>query len=81
MRKKREFIDEDELEDLYRIYRKNKKTNRPLSATENLFDNSTFKMNFDDTYYKKQWYLVSECEREMLFDGLFFLLSRRMKDN
>lgn len=60
MRKKREFIDDEELEDAYRKYRKNKKNNRPMSATENLFDNSSFKMNFDDTFYKKQWYLVSE---------------------
>lgn len=78
MRKKREFIDDEELEDAYRKYRKNKKNNRPMSATENLFDNSSFKMNFDDTFYKKQWYLVSV--RKTIFSNGSFSLRRRMKD-
>jgi hypothetical protein len=57
-RKKREFIDEDELEELYRQYRQ-WKTDQPSADTDTLFDSSSFKMSFDDVYYKKQWYLVS----------------------
>ncbi len=58
VREKREFIDDEKLEELYRQYRQWKKDQSPIEM-DILFDNSSFKMSFDDTYYKKQWYLVS----------------------
>ena len=56
-RQKREFIDDDVLEALYRDYRRWKQ-DEPSTETEPTFDNATFKMSFDDTFYRKQWYLV-----------------------
>ncbi|CAF3367974.1 unnamed protein product [Rotaria sp. Silwood1] len=57
-RQKREFINDDELEELYKKYRHWKHNQSPIDM-ESITDNSSFKMSFDDTYYKKQWYLVS----------------------
>jgi hypothetical protein len=57
-RQKREFVNDDALEELYRRYGQWKKDQLPIE-TEFVFDNSSFRMSFDDTYYKKQWYLVS----------------------
>jgi len=58
VRKKREFIDDLELEKLYRDYRQ-WKTNQLADSLETIFDNSSFRMSFNDTFYRKQWYLVS----------------------
>jgi hypothetical protein len=57
-REKREFVNDDQMEELYREYRQWKNDQLPVEL-EVLFDNSSFKMSFDDTYYRKQWYLVS----------------------
>lgn len=57
-RQKREFVNDDELEELYKRYRHWKYDQLPTDMDLNL-DNSSFKMNFDDTYYRQQWYLVS----------------------
>jgi subtilisin family serine protease len=59
IREKREFIDDDKLEELYRQYRQ-WKNDQSSNEIDILFDNSSFKMSFDDTYYKKQWYLENE---------------------
>lgn len=57
-RKKRDFVHDDELEALYKRYRSWRK--QPAFLDDEVDTNSSlFKMTFDDTLYKKQWYLVS----------------------
>ncbi|CAF0806074.1 unnamed protein product [Didymodactylos carnosus] len=77
-RQKREFIDEDELEEEYRRrnYRKwndNEYVKRLEDEEEtqkkNLFDSLSldqyqFKMKFDDEFYRKQWYLENEGQMD-----------------
>ncbi|CAF5200402.1 unnamed protein product, partial [Rotaria magnacalcarata] len=55
-RQKREFANDDELEELYKQYRRWKYDQLPVDMDLTI-DNSSFKMSFDDTYYRKQWYL------------------------
>ncbi|CAF3726887.1 unnamed protein product [Rotaria socialis] len=58
-RQKREFTNDDELEELYKQYRRWKYDQLPIDMDLTI-DNSSFKMSFDDTYYRKQWYLENE---------------------
>jgi hypothetical protein len=70
-RSKREFVNDDELEELYRQYRQWKDDQLPVDI-DYLSDNSTFKMSFDDKYYRKQWYLVSLNYRKNFRNQILF---------
>jgi hypothetical protein len=77
-REKREFINDDELEELYTQYRQWKDDQLPIEM-EFMVDNSSFKMSFDDTFYRKQWYLVSLMYIFLI--KIFFYFFRKMKVN
>jgi hypothetical protein len=77
-RSKREFVNDDELEQFYRQYRQWKDDQLPIDI-DYLSDNSTFKMSFDDTFYRKQWYLVSLNIEKFFEIKSFFLFLRKMK--
>jgi len=77
-REKREFINDDELEELYTQYRQWKDDQLPIEM-EFMVDNSSFKMSFDDTFYRKQWYLVSLMYIFLI--EIFFYFFRKMKVN
>lgn len=62
IREKREFIDDEELENLYKEYRERELDKSKSKDDYSFNDNSTFKMSFDDTHYRKQWYLVCIIE-------------------
>ncbi|CAF3842179.1 unnamed protein product [Rotaria magnacalcarata] len=63
-RQKREFANDDELEELYKQYRRWKYDQLPVDMDLTI-DNSSFKMSFDDTYYRKQWYLQPQLSYDL----------------